>query len=285
LVNSNLLAHFLKNDTTFWADFVKLILKIDDEDIIKSIPKITRESIGNIDLFIEIKNFVIVIENKIKSGISGNREDGYSQLKKYVRKAEEHALNCEIKYFENIDTSNYYNSIIEDKICADYFNIQTQYDKDIFTPKLIYRRCLMNEIMNKEMIGSQVTYDKVIFARLFDVIYKRCKSFDFINDINDNKLYFSVDTLFIGKQEDINILLKLDLISNKIKINNMSDFQKFYIEYDECLGNMLPMCASESIFSAIIFNYFKHRCQNLRFDFSRKGVYEMVFGVYDEYDN
>jgi len=194
-------------------------------------------------------------------------------------------INCEIKYFENTDTSNYYNSIIEDKICADYFNIQTQYDKDIFTPKLIYRRCLMNEIMNKEMIGSQVTYDKVIFARLFDVIYKRCKSFDFINDINDNKLYFSVDTLFIGKQEDINILLKLDLISNKIKINNMSDFQKFYIEYDECLGNMLPMCASESIFSAIIFNYFKHRCQNLRFDFSRKGVYEMVFGVYDAYDN
>ena len=41
-----------------------------------------------------------------------------------------------------------------------------------------------------------------------------------------------MDTLFIGKQEDINILLKLDLISNKIKINNMSDFQKFYIEYD-----------------------------------------------------
>ena len=110
LVNSNLLAHFLKNDTTFWADFVKVVLKITNKDIIKSVPKITRESIGNIDLFIEIENFVIVIENKIKSGISGNRDNGYSQLEKYVKKAEEHALHCEIKYFilrPNYNNENY----------------------------------------------------------------------------------------------------------------------------------------------------------------------------------
>ncbi len=110
LVNSNLLAYFLKNDIIFWADFVKVVLKITNEDIIKSTPKITRETIGNIDLFIEVENFAIVIENKIKSGISGNRDDGYSQLEKYVKKAEEHALNCEIKYFilrPNYNNENY----------------------------------------------------------------------------------------------------------------------------------------------------------------------------------
>jgi len=112
LVNSNLLAHFLKNEERFWADFIKVILKITDKNIIKSTPKITRESIGNIDLFIEVEDLAIVIENKIKSGISGNRDDGYSQLEKYVKKAEEHALNCVIKYFilrPNYNNENYKN--------------------------------------------------------------------------------------------------------------------------------------------------------------------------------
>ena len=90
LVNSNLLAHFLENDKIFWSDFVGKVLKITDENVINSTPKITRESIGNIDLFIEVGECAIVIENKIKSGISGQRDNGYSQLEKYVEKAVEH---------------------------------------------------------------------------------------------------------------------------------------------------------------------------------------------------
>jgi hypothetical protein len=140
LVNSNLLAHFLKNDKKFWADFIKVILKITDQNIIESTPKITRESIGNIDLFIKVENLVIVIENKIKSGISGNRDDGYSQLEKYVKKAEEHALNCEIKYYiirPNYNNENYKNynegkryseikyseihEIIKDRVTDDFY--------------------------------------------------------------------------------------------------------------------------------------------------------------------
>lgn len=114
LVNSNLLAHFLEYDPPFWVDFVSKVLKITDQNIINSKPKITRESIGNIDLFIEVDNLVIVIENKIKSGISGHRDDGYSQLEKYVKKAEEYLnnppLNDQIKYFilrPNYNNENY----------------------------------------------------------------------------------------------------------------------------------------------------------------------------------
>lgn len=103
LVNSNLLAYFLLNDKVFWTDFLEKVLKIDDEKLKNAIPKITRESIGNIDLFIEVEDFAIVIENKIKSGISGQRDDGYSQLDKYIQKAEEHFNNPEksqqIKYY------------------------------------------------------------------------------------------------------------------------------------------------------------------------------------------
>jgi hypothetical protein len=114
LVNSNLLAYFLQNNSHFWASFAKYVLKITDDDIIKGKPKITRESIGNIDLFIEVGNCVIVIENKIKSGISGHSSDGYSQLEKYIKKAEEYlnfrGVNSSIKYFllrPNYNNENY----------------------------------------------------------------------------------------------------------------------------------------------------------------------------------
>jgi hypothetical protein len=85
-----------------------------DDKVITGKPKITRESIGNIDLFIEVEDLVIVIENKIKSGVSGHRENGYSQLEKYVRKAEEYvnnySLKSQIKYFllrPNYNNENY----------------------------------------------------------------------------------------------------------------------------------------------------------------------------------
>ena len=87
LVNSNLLAYFLEKDKDFWSDFVENVLKINDRDIIKGTPKIKRE-FKNIDLFIEIGENLIVIENKIKSGISGQKDTGYSQLEKYIGEIE-----------------------------------------------------------------------------------------------------------------------------------------------------------------------------------------------------
>ena len=207
-----------------------------------------------------------------------NKECVFEIINQYTNK---NNIKCGIKYFENLDSSLYYNSAIEKQICEDYDRIQTQYKKDIFTPKLIYRRCLINEIMNNE---TKIKYDKVIFARVFDAIFKRCKSMDFINDANDNKIYFGVDTLFLGKQEDMNILMKIDYISNKIMINNINAFQNFYIQFDECLGLMLPMCASEIIFSSVIFNHFLDRCQNLRFDLSKRDVQFCVTTQDDDID-
>lgn len=173
LVNSNLIAYFLQYDKTFWVDFVSNVLNITDENIINSNPKITRESIGNIDLFIEVENFVIVIENKIKSGISGQRDDGYSQLEKYIKKAEEYLnkpnLNSQIKYFilrPNYNNENYkiYNEgeryseikyseiyeIIKNRTSDLYFEEfkkvvkkhSAEYDNELF------------EIMNERFIGQ-----------------------------------------------------------------------------------------------------------------------------------
>jgi hypothetical protein len=94
LVNSNLLAYFLESDKEFWLDFVEKILGISSIQTFP--PKITRESFYNIDLFIEVEKHIIVIENKIKSRINGKKEDGYSQLKKYIEKTQEYAKQNDI---------------------------------------------------------------------------------------------------------------------------------------------------------------------------------------------
>ena len=116
LANSNLLAFFLESDKDFWFEFSKSILKISNLKINSRTPKITRESVGNIDLFIEIEDHVIVIENKIKSGISGRSENGYSQLEKYVNVAEEYKKsikkNIVLKYYilrPNYNNENFRN--------------------------------------------------------------------------------------------------------------------------------------------------------------------------------
>ena len=68
-------------------------------------------------------------------------------------------------------------------------------------------------------------------------------------------------------------------------INNIYAFQKFYIQFDECLGEMLPMCASEIIFSSVIFNHFLDRCQNLRFDLSKHELQiDLLGGKINGYD-
>ena len=98
LVNSNLLAYFIENDSYFWSDFSKEVLKIDDVEVRNNQPKVTRESIGNIDLFIEVGTSFIVIENKIKSGISAVKKNGYSQLEKYVSVAQKHIKELKIQH-------------------------------------------------------------------------------------------------------------------------------------------------------------------------------------------
>jgi hypothetical protein len=91
---SNLLAYFLKKDNQLWSNFCEKVLNI--EEIKNNTPLIKRESEGNIDLFIEVGNHLIIIENKIKSQINAKRDNGYSQLKKYIDHSYKYAKNHNI---------------------------------------------------------------------------------------------------------------------------------------------------------------------------------------------
>lgn len=109
LAFSNWIAYYLNNDLDLLNKFVKKVLKIKEGIDINNI-KIKREY-NNIDIWIEDTNSIIVIENKIKSGINGvykEKHDLYSnkvksQLSNYVKTAQEESkldeLNRECKFY------------------------------------------------------------------------------------------------------------------------------------------------------------------------------------------
>lgn len=104
LIFSNLLAYYFQYNQMMFRKFVKDVLKINefkDQFIIK------REH-HNIDLWIEDGDQVLVIENKIKSGINGHKSDDYAQLNKYQDYAEKTAISSrkQVYYFVFIPDYN-----------------------------------------------------------------------------------------------------------------------------------------------------------------------------------
>lgn len=81
-----LLAYYFEYNGAIFREFVRTKFGLDD---FSSRFEIIRESVDNIDLLIKDDKYVLVIENKIKSGINGIRNnDNYSQLNKYQDKIE-----------------------------------------------------------------------------------------------------------------------------------------------------------------------------------------------------
>lgn len=110
LTYSNWLAYYLNNDLDLLKDFCSSVLHIDID--LKSV-KVLREY-HNIDIWIEDSNHIIVIENKIKSGINGERHDlegksVQSQLSDYVKTANKEAHNRKIHYFLLLPNYSYKN--------------------------------------------------------------------------------------------------------------------------------------------------------------------------------
>lgn len=95
LAHSNWMAYYLKNDTKLMEAFASMLLGT--KEYLCEL-RLIREY-HNIDLWIENREHVIVIENKIKSGINGVDQERHdiksngvaSQLSKYIDFAEEEA--------------------------------------------------------------------------------------------------------------------------------------------------------------------------------------------------
>lgn len=89
LVFSNLLDYYFRSSREGFREFARTVLDIPDFGVeFKSL----RER-DNIDLWVESENYIIVIENKIKSGINGWKNTNKSQLDTYYQTAQKRVRN------------------------------------------------------------------------------------------------------------------------------------------------------------------------------------------------
>lgn len=99
LIMSNLLAYYFSYNHKMFARFEEEVLGVND---FGTSFEIIRESKKNIDLWIRDKRHIMVIENKIKSGLNGKTDDGKNQLNKYYEYTES------FKKEAGVDETNYF---------------------------------------------------------------------------------------------------------------------------------------------------------------------------------
>lgn len=99
LIISNLFSYIFNHKKDVFRDFVKEVLEIDD---FKINYRIAREK-NNIDLLIENEDSIILIENKIKSKINGEKSKSSgkkeSQLSKYVKYVYENYSDKKLNFY------------------------------------------------------------------------------------------------------------------------------------------------------------------------------------------
>lgn len=140
---TNMLYYYFKNDSNLFNEFIKEYLEINDSEPYevereKSIADDTMKN-GRMDLWATNKNNVIIVENKIKSGLNGiDKENNLSQLDNYYRYAEEVADGRNIKgliFVPNYNMEEIENEKNKYKIGDKYVTIPYSYLYSFFYSK------------------------------------------------------------------------------------------------------------------------------------------------------
>ena len=121
LIMSNLLAYYFSYNHKMFARFAEEVLGVND---FGTSFEIIRESKKNIDLWIRDERHIMVIENKIKSGLNGKTDDGKNQLNKYYEYTESFKKEAgvdETNYF--IFVPNYNDIVLNNPITKDNYKI------------------------------------------------------------------------------------------------------------------------------------------------------------------
>lgn len=156
LVFSNMIVYFLEKDKELFREFCNKCLKLKRDIRTNKTYEIKREvkvNNGRIDILIKTEDSLFVIENKVKSGINGQ---------KYNSKTEEYS-NQLIEYYKHFQ---------EDKIKEkDLKGIEYQYYY-IFTPN--YNKIDKNDI-KKQYKNNE--YNKEVIEKYEIIKYKELKDF------------------------------------------------------------------------------------------------------------
>ena len=168
---------------------------------------------------------------------------------------------------------NYFISIAEGK--AGYG------DKMWFTANMWYRRYVLWELFLSNSIQE---YDLIFLFRPFDTKIINIRP---IENIEDNTIYFCMDTMIMGKKEILDNFFK-SFTNLQIWINFewTNEFTNLFASFDSCLAYLKPTFCSE----AQVFNYIYRafpRWKNIRWDFnahSSPSHIDAVFNIQHVHD-
>ena len=175
-------------------------------------------------------------------------------------------------YIENFDFSKE-----EEKYVESFFNKindKSGIEND-FVPRLVYRKNIMNKLKNDFITSNNIEIDLTIYCRLFDIVINNNLTFEKIEDEidylynNDNIVFGSSDTLFIGSQKSINYLFDL---SNGYIYHNQIWEDKQFVQFISSMD--LVLCQTRATYSPEV-QYIAHiyysshfKYKNIRVDFN-----------------
>ncbi len=243
LVYSNLLYYFLSRYPNLMIGFAKCVL-----DINLTLPYNIEREKANIDLLIEDNNNIIIIENKIKAGISGVSprhdfsEEGLiqSQLSKYHKYGEKIKGERASHYFIFLPV---YNKIDINKYSASKYYKRITYQElyDYFLRAVYKNEELKEDDYYQEFIKTLYKHTNVIqddyyqemadrfLQRIKQVKIQKNKEKEFLKE-NYKKLNFSLVNVAKFNQEQEYFERTLGFV-NKVYQQNQSLAKKIIIRY------------------------------------------------------
>ena len=172
------------------------------------------------------------------------------------------------QYTEDIDGLLSDETEIQNKYNDRVLSLEDKHGHDWFVCKLWKRRHILNKLFNA---ADNESYDYVVHCRLFDISFQLLRPFDFLRR-DDDSLYLSMDTFFMGCRETITKFLNFgqnmaDNLHYYHDIWTNPEFCETYKKWDSCLFNVKPTYCSEVQASYHIYKHFATYLQ-LRHDYN-----------------
>ena len=171
LVFSNMFHHYFTHNPQTFAKFCREVLGGIEIDKVYTIE---RETQDNIDLLVQDENNVIVIENKIKSGINGIRHDVYSdeiqsQLYKYYTFASSIANGRKVSCF--IFSPDYNQLDISNHMAGEFYTI-IEYSV-IYNFFVKYRDDYANDRYFRDFLGGLYKHTLKVNSELYEEMRRK----------------------------------------------------------------------------------------------------------------
>jgi len=164
----------------------------------------------NLENNLNTLKYTIFDGNEVDVFIVSQRSGNYSPDNETTIKLIFENFNCNVRFIKYWDDLQPYHK-------TEQINHYTYNSKCIhkngkhpFTANLWYRRYITNTLVNEYMEQHNIHYDLHMFIRLFDTTIKCNLSQDIISSTilscPENKVFMSIDTIFIGKKDTINTI-------------------------------------------------------------------------------